>query len=109
MIYLDNQGAEKLVLGWVKWILNTKIEEMLEVSLYKNFTSSMSEKVVVFVNSTEFRNIAYEFTEDILKENEKSGKSIKEFLPKGIENNLKVLVYNKSPQIAVSIDRKSVV
>lgn len=89
---MNNEEIVKLVSGWVKWILDKDIKEISESNLCKDFTSSLSKKTVDFINSNEFRSIAYEVIEDMLKEKEKNGKPVKEVLPKGFENMIETQI-----------------
>jgi hypothetical protein len=94
---LDNKEIDKIILGFVVWNLNQDTKKIVESNLYKNFRYELSNKICNFINSKQFRNIAYEFAEQALSGNEKSGKTVKQVLPSGFENSLKVLIYNKSP------------
>ena len=103
MAYLNSKEIDKIILGWVVWNLNQDTKKIVESDLYKSFRYELSSKICEFINSKKFRNIAYEFTEQVLKENEKNGKTFKQILPTGFENSLKVLIYNKSPEITITI------
>lgn len=100
---LDNKEIDKIMLGWANWSLNQSTKKIVELDLYKSFRHELSNKICSFVNSQQFRNIAYEFSEHALNESEKSGKTFKQILPNGFENSLKVLIYNKSPEITATI------
>ena len=100
---LDKKEIDKIMLGWVVWNLNQDTNKIVESDLYKSFRYELSSKICNFLSSKQFRNIAYEFAQHVLDENEKSGKTLKQVLPNGFENSLKVLIYNKSPEITAAI------
>lgn len=100
---MDNKEINKIVSGWIQWNLNQDIKKIVESNLYKNFRHELINKICDFINSKQFRNIAYEFAEHEFNENEKHGKTVKQILPIGFENSLKVLIYNKSPEITITI------
>ncbi|MDF2880412.1 MAG: hypothetical protein K0R54_969 [Clostridiaceae bacterium] len=102
---LDNKEVRKFIASWVKWNLNQDINSFLESDLYHKLRKVLGKKISTFFNSKEFRSIIYELAEKTLNDNEKHGKTFKKILPHGFENSLKVLVYNKSPQIASAIKR----
>lgn len=100
---LDSKEIDKIILGWVVWNLNQDTKKLVESDLYKNIRNELSNKICAFINSKQVRNIAYEFAEQVLNENEKNGRTFKQILPIGFENSLKVLIYNKSPEITITI------
>lgn len=103
MLDLDNGEINKIILGWIKWNLNQDTKKIIKSDLYKNLRAELSNKICDFINSKQFRNIAYEFAEYTLNKEEKHGKTVKQVLPIGFENSLKVLIYNKSPEITSAI------
>jgi uncharacterized membrane protein YheB (UPF0754 family) len=100
---LDSKEQSEIILGWIKWNLNQDINGLVESDLYKSFRNELRNKICDFINSKQFRNIAYEFAEHAFNENEKQNKTAKQVLPIGFENSLKVLIYNKSPEITMTI------
>lgn len=100
---LDNKEIRKFISSWIIWNLNEDTKSFLKSDLYKKLRNELSKKICIFLNSNEFRNNIYQLAEETLKENEKRGKTFKQILPSGFENSLKVLVYNKSPEIAAVI------
>lgn len=100
---MDNNEVRKLISDWIKWNLNKDIRSFLKSDFYHDLRKILEKKISVFLNSKDFRNIVYSLAEKTLHENEKRGKTFNNILPAGFENSLKVLVYNKSPEIASSI------
>lgn len=100
---MDNNEIRKFISGWLKWNLNQDIRSFLKSDFYHELIKVLKKKISVFFNSEDFRNIVYRLAENTLYENEKRGKTFNNILPAGFENSLKVLVYNKSPEIASSI------
>ncbi|MBC8061269.1 MAG: hypothetical protein H7Y18_11460 [Clostridiaceae bacterium] len=93
---------ESIIKEFVKSIMNYELKHLLKDEMYieaKNLFIEKSKKVFV---SQEIKSMLYEFAEAKIMEIEKEEKSFKEVLPKGFENSLKVLVYNKGPEIMSS-------
>mgnify|MGYP000903908540 CR=1 FL=1 len=100
---MDNNEIRKFISDWIKWNLNKDIRFFLKSDFYHDLRKVLEKKISAFLNSKDFRDIVYSLAEKTLHENEKSGKTFNSILPQGFENSLKVLVYNKSPEIASSI------
>lgn len=87
----------------IKNILNLDLQDIIKDDIYINFKQALIIKLKNLFLSEEFKAIFYKFAEEKINLIEKENKNLKEILPKGFENTLKVLVYNKSPKISSAI------
>ena len=95
--------SENIIRESINNLLNCKLEELVKDELYVEVKIAFSQKFREFIISEEIKTMCYNFAEAKLLEIEKEDKTIKETLPKGFENSLKVLVYNKGPEITSAI------
>lgn len=83
--------------------LNMDFNDLLKNEKYIAAKKTLIIKFKESILSEEFKNTVYKLAENKLNSIEKENKSLKEIMPDGFENNLKVLVYNKGPEITSSI------
>lgn len=80
-------------------ILTIKTADLVKDEMYVEFKSTLELKFKEFMTSESVKNILYKLAEERMIQIEKENKTLKEVLPPGFENSLKVLVYNKGPEI----------
>lgn len=90
---------QSIIKEFIKTILNCDLESLLKDEMYVESRNIFITKVKKFLVSDEIRSMLYKGVEDKINQIEKEEKSLKDVLPRGFENSLKVLVYNKGPEI----------
>jgi len=80
-------------------ILNIELKDILKDELYLQLKESLIKKFKVGIFDGELKEYFYSRGEEKVRELEMANKSFKEILPKGFENNIKVLIYNKGPEL----------
>lgn len=83
--------------------LDLDLKDLLKDETYIKEKKALIVKFKGLILSKEFKKKIYKFAEDKLNSIEKENKNLGEIMPDGFENNLKVLVYNKGPEITSSI------
>lgn len=94
---------EEIIKEFLQNIFECDIQTILKDEMFLKAEKSVAIKFREVLKSQEIREIIYKSAENRMAQIEKQGKTFKEVLPKGFENNLKVLVYNKGPEIMDSI------
>lgn len=84
-------------------ILEMNLNELIKDELYIEAKECIAVKFKEYITSDEIKTVLYKLAEEQMTAFEKNGKSFKDILPKGYENSLKVLVYNKGPEITKAI------
>ena len=90
---------QNIIKEFIKTILDTELKDLLKDEMYTEIRNNLIKKSKEYFLSEQVKTILYEFAEAKLLEIEKEDKTFKEVLPKGFENSLKVLAYNKGPEI----------
>ena len=94
---------ESIIKEFIKTILNCDLKDLLKDEMYIDTKNVLITKVKEFFISEEIKNMIYKCVEERINKIEKEEKSLKDVLPKGFENSIKVLVYNKGPEIMSSV------
>jgi hypothetical protein len=94
---------ERIIKEFLQNILKCDLQNILVDEMFLDVKSAIGIKFKEVVKSEEIRSIIYKFAEKRMVQIEKEDKTLKEVLPKGFENNLKVLIYNKGPEIMEGI------
>lgn len=94
---------ESILKEFIKTILDYDLKDLLMDEMYIEGKNIFIAKIKQFLISEEVKNILYKYVEERVNKIEKDEKSLKDVLPKGFENSLKVLAYNKGPEIVCSI------
>lgn len=79
--------------------------DILQDELYIEIKNSVKAKFKDFILSDDIKNMIYKLAEEKMIKIEKDDKTIKELLPQGFENSIKVLVYNKGPEITQTVKK----
>ena len=90
---------QSIIKEFIKTILDSELKDLLKDEMYTEVKNNLIKKSKDFFLSEQVKSILYEFAETRIVEIEKEQKTFKEVLPKGFENSLKVLAYNKGPEI----------
>lgn len=90
---------ESILKELVSNILSINMSELLKDEMYVEVKSTLELKLKEFITSERTKDILYKLAEEKMMQIEKENKTLKEVLPPGFENSLKVLVYNKGPEI----------
>lgn len=106
--YLDFfEKEEERVKGsiekYIKNKLNSSVHIMLENEIYLSYKLFFIEQLKNALSSDELNQYIFNIIHREIEAMENNGVTIKEVLPKGFENNLKVIVYNSSPGIILEI------
>ena len=94
---------ESIIKEFIKTILAYDLKDLLKDEMYIEAKKNLITKTKEFFISEEIKNILYKYVEERMNQIEKEEKSLRDVLPKGFENSLKVLAYNKGPEIICSI------
>jgi len=80
-------------------ILNIELKDILKDELYLQLKESLIKNFKNELFNNDLKQYFYNLGEEKMRELELTNKSFKDILPKGFENNIKVLVYNKGPEL----------
>jgi hypothetical protein len=94
---------ESIIKELVSDILSIKMTELVEDEMYIEVKNTLKLKLREFIYSESTKNLLYRLAEEKMLQLEKEDKTLKEILPPGFENSLKVLVYNKGPEITDAV------
>lgn len=85
--------------------LNCSAHSLLENEIYCNYKVIFIEQLKSLINSEELNQYIFNIINREMENLEKNQVTFKEVLPKGFENNLKVIVYNSSPGIILELKK----
>lgn len=96
-------AKESIIKELIKNILGCKMCDVVKDELYIEIKSSIKSRFKEFILSEDVKNMIYKLAEERVGKAEKENKTLKEILPPGFENSLKVLTYNKGPELTAAI------
>lgn len=99
---MDNK--ENLLNVVIQDILNIKLTALFKDEIYVTVKKSLICKLKSFAAADEIKNILYKYAEKKFSKLESEGKGLKDIFPGSLQNSIKVLVYNKSPEIKHGIE-----
>lgn len=84
-------------------LYNCPMEKFIKSKLYVALRRYFLHSFKVAILSEEFKKQIYSSVEENFRQLENHNKTFREVLPKGFENSLKVLAYNKAPEVVATI------
>ncbi len=93
------------IAAYIRKSLSCSTSEVINSNTFSELKKSLAEKIREMADTEEFRMTIYNEVNNKLEEIEKNGTSFKDILPEGFENNLKVYLYNNSPEIIAQMKK----
>lgn len=97
------EAVEAFILSEIKKELSKSPKVLLESSLYKDLKNSLVHKARDFKTSEEFKENIEKLIKNKISELEDVDKTLNEVIPDGFISTIKVYVYSKNHEIAMSI------
>lgn len=94
---------QKMLLQEIKNELNNSPQTILDSQYYKKIRSNLLENANEYKNSEDFKKNIQNIIETKMSEFEKENKTLKEILPADFVSTLKVYIYSKNYDIAMTI------
>jgi len=97
------EAVEAFILNEIKKELSKSPKVILESSYYKDLKNSLVDKVKNFKTSEKFKGNIEKLIENKISELENMDKTLNEVIPEGFISTVKVYIYSKNHEIAMSI------
>lgn len=99
----EEDRIKRSIEAYIRKNLNCSIEQVFRSENYNKLRMILVDQIKIFVDSNELNEYIFNEIEKEIEKLEKSGSTFQDVLPKGFDNNLKVYVYNNSPQLISGI------